>query len=262
MVSGIFPVTARAKANTSGESAKAHGLGWALRTRGEGQLKTFTANTGSGFLTGDTVTVSNGQGVNAFAIITANATGNIASVAWPGSILGGPAFVNTSIILVGFNREKHITKLNSANGSSSSLTNVGNANVINVTISNTGNSFALGSGKIATGSFTSNATGGISNTETQAIVWGANGGQFSNNQVNTAVVVVFTNAANGAVIGNTGGTWTVTANLDASAGGAVNATPGAIGGRAGRVTYEMLVIDRHIANGTSTVANSAVLPET
>ncbi len=260
-VEGIFPVSAKAKANTSGESAKVHGLGWALRTQGEGQITGFTANVGTGFLTGDTVTISNGQGVNASAIVTANATGNIASIAVP--VGGGPAFVNVASANILFNRESHVANLNIANGTGVTVVGAGVSNVINVLISNTGNTFALGAGIAAVGSFTSAGSGTpITNTQTQAIVWGANGGQFSNNQTNTAVVVTFTNA-NGTVVTFPGGTanLTLTANLVPSSGGAVTAK--SVGGRAGRVRYEMLVIDRHVVNGASgNTSNSAgILPE-
>jgi hypothetical protein len=250
-VIGIFPVSAKAKANTSGESAKIHALGWALRTQGEGQIINFLANTGSGFITGDTVTISNGQGANAFGTLTANATGNLVSL----TVSGGPAFVNVAQAAVAFNREKHVVAANlNVTGTAGAA---GNGTTINVTVSNTGNQFAIGAGSIAVGSFTSNLTGNpITNNITNSIAW-TSFGQFSNNQTNAAVVVTFTNASNGGVV--TG--LTATANLAASAGGAAAASK--LGGRAGRVRYEVLVVDRHIVNGASgNTSNSAgILPE-
>ena len=249
-VDGVFPVTPLNKANTTGEAAKVHGLGWAMRYAGLGPVITVVANNGSGFVTRERILLSNGS-ANGFAVITANATGNIASAV----VVSGNAglFPNTAVINETFVREKHVANLNFSN--STALTNVGNSNTINVTIANTN----LAYGVTAFASFTSNTTGGISNTQTQAIAWASNStvdwGLFSNTQTNTAVTIVFTNA-NGSVVG---GTFTATANLVTSTGGNANVT--ALGGRAGRVTYEMLVIDRHIANGaTGSFANTAQLP--
>ena len=249
-VNGVFPVTPGAKANTSGESSKVHALGWALRTAGEGQITSFNALNGSFFANGETAVVSNGNGANATLVITTNATSNLASV----TVTGGatPTYAVNTAAVVTFTREKHVANLNFSN--STALVGVGNSNVINFVISNTGLSYGVN----AIGSFTSNSTGGITNTQTQAVVWsGANIGLFANNQTNTAVVVTFTNA-NGTVIT---GTYVATANLVGSTGGTISAKT--LGGRAGRVTYETLVVDRHInATATSSVANSAgILPQ-
>ena len=249
-VNGLFPVTPGAKANTSGESGKVHGLGWALRTAGEGPVVSFniTATGTQRYANGETITMSNGNGTNATLVITSNGSGNLQSVALQ---TASPTYAVNTAAVFAFTREQHVANLNFTN--STALTGVGNANVINFVISNTNISYGVN----AVGSFTSNSTGGIQNTQTQAVVWGANAGLFANNQTNTAVVVTFTNA-NGTVVG---GTYVATANLVTSTGGAVSAK--ALGGRAGRVTYEMLVIDRHInATATSSVANSAgILPE-
>ena len=248
---GVFPVTPGAKANTtSSESGKVHGLGWALRTAGEGPVSTFNIGAAGSlrYANGETITMSNGNGTNATLVITSNGSGNLQSVAFR---TASPTYaVNTAAVFT-FTREQHVANLNFTN--STALTGVGNANVINFVISNTNISYGVN----AVGSFTSNSTGGITNTQTQAVVWGANAGLFANNQTNTAVVVTFTNA-NGTVVG---GTYVATANLVTSTGGTISAK--ALGGRAGRVTYEMLVIDRHInATATSSVANSAgILPE-
>jgi len=252
-VNGMFPVTPGAKANTSGESRKAQALGWALRTAGEGPVLTFNAANGSRFANGETAVLSNGNGSNATLTITSNATTNLASVAIQGG--PGPTYAVNTAAVVTFTREQHVSNLNFSN--STALTNVGNANTINVNIGNTGLSYGVN----AFASFLSNSTGGFTNTNTQAIAWAANStvnfGLFANNQTNTAVVITFTNA-NGAVVG---GTYVATANLLASTGGTITAK--GLGGRAGRVTYETLVVDRHInATATSSVTNSAgILPE-
>lgn len=253
---GIFPVTPLNKANTTGEASKVHGLGWALRTGGLGPITTLTATNGSGFGTGETVLVSGGS-VNAVASLTPNTTGNLqsASVLTTGFYPNGSAittigvFPNTSNLTVTFTRERHVANLNFAN--STALTNVGNANTINVSIANTNIPYGVN----ATSSLVSNSTGGITNSITQALTWSnPTWGLFSNAQTNTAVVITFTNA-NGSVVG---GTFTATANLVTSTAGTVTVTK--LGGRAGRVTYELLVVDRHIANGTTSFANTAQLP--
>ena len=247
---GIFPVTSWNKANTSGESAKVHGLGWALRTSGVGQITTIAAANGSGFANGDSVTVSGGSGPNAVLLLTTNATGNLVSA----SVYTQGLYPNVSSAVEGFNRDQHVANLNFANATA--ITGVGNGNTINITIaanSTTGEAW----GQSAFGSFTSNSTGGITNTQTQAVVWqlGNNAGIFSNAVANASLIFTLKNA-NGTAVG---GTYTVTANLVTSTGGFVNVTK--LGGRSGRVTYEMLVIDRHIANGTSSSANTPSLPQ-
>lgn len=250
-VDGVFPVTPYNKANTSGESAKVHGLGWALRKEGLGPITTIAAANGAGFANGDTASVSGGSGANAILVLTTNTTGNLVSA----SIYTQGLFANVSSASEGFNRDQHVANLNFAN--STALTGVGNGNTINVTIS-ANSTTGVPWGKSATGSFTSNSTGGISNTQTQAITWqlGNNAGIFSNAVANASLVITLTNA-NGTAVG---GTYTVTANLATSTGGFINVT--GVGGRSGRVTYEMLVIDRHIANGASgSVANTTQLPQ-
>jgi len=253
-VNGVFPVTPGAKANTtSSESTKVHGLGWALRTAGEGPIQSYNVSAAGSirYSNGETINVSNGNGTNGTLVITTTGTSNLASVAFGNGAVGPTYSVNTAAVFT-FTREQHVANLNFSN--STALTNVGNGNTININVSNTNIPYGVN----ATASITSNSTGGITNTITQAIAWGGtNWGLFANNQTNTAVVITFTNA-NGALVG---GTFTATANLVTSTGGSVSANR--LGGRAGRVTYEMLVIDRHInASVTSSVANSAgILPE-
>lgn len=248
-VDGIFPITPGAKANTSGESKKVHGLGWALRTASEGQIITFTgAANGSGFVNGDAINVTGGS-LNAVMTVTTNATGNLTG----GTIYTAGLFPNTSAATLAFNRDQHGTTLIYAN-STSALTNVGNANTINVTVTDT-RAAAEPWGKPATGSFTSNATAGFGASPV-TVTWTSNG-VFSNTANSTNLTVALTNAANGAVIGS------VTSSgltLTTSSGGFAGAIT--LGGRAGRVNYELLVVDRHInATATSSVANSTYLPQ-
>ncbi len=256
-VDGIFPVTPLNKANTSGESAKVHGLGWALRIAGEGPITTVTAANGN-FVNGETSTISGGS-ANAIVTLTTNATGNLAS----GVVTTPGLFPNTSSAVNAFNRELHVANVNFTN--STTLTGVGNANVLTLVIGNTN----IGYGVSARAVVVSNSTGGLTNTNTQAITWSGNTapvtnatgywGLFGNTQTNTAITATLTNA-NGTVIT---GTFVVTANLTPSTGGNVQVTMAnnLVKGRAGRVTYEMLVIDRHMANGTSSVANTVQLPQ-
>lgn len=240
-VAGIFPITPQAKANTSGESGKVHGLGWALRREWEGPILTVAAANGSGFANGETVVASGGS-VNAVISLTANATGNLTS-ATPQSSLTGGLFPNTSAISVTFTREKHVTQV-AFTGTNATFE--ASAAIITVTGTN------LSYGVAATANATTNSTGGF----TAAVAtFGNTPGLFGAAQVAANCTVVVTLASNGQVIGGL----TPTVTLATSTGGVVNGPT--LGGRAGRVAYEMLVIDRHLANGTSTVANSAQLPQ-
>jgi hypothetical protein len=242
-----------------GESARVHGLGWAQRRAYEGGISTLSAANGH-FANGETA-LANGGSTNATITLTTNATGNLVS----GAVTTQGTFNNTSEIGITFNRELHVTNVNITN--STALTGVGDANVIYLTIGNTDISY----GQNAVVPLVSNSTGGINNTVTQALTWGGNSsiatnissaangtgfwGLFANVQTNTAISATLVNA-NGTAVG---GTYAITANLTPSTGGNVHVST--LGGRAGRVTYEMLVIDRHMVNGTSTVANSVQLPQ-
>lgn len=240
---GQFPVTSWAKANTTGEAAKVHGSGWALRCNFEGPITGLAAANGSGFSNGDTVTVTGGT-TNSTVALTTNATGNLVSAV----VTSAGLFPNTSAVSVSFTREKHVANLNFSN--STVLTGVGNSNTINVLIS-ANSTDIIPNGVNAVGTFTSNSTGGITNSLTQAITWSAaNSGTFSNAATNTAVIVTFTNA-NGTVVG---GTFTATANLVTSTGGSV--TVSSLGGRAGRVTYEMLAVMSPYSLSNGALANS------
>ena len=211
-VDGIFPVTPANKANTNAESGKVHGLGWAMRTSGEGPVSSVVAAAnGSGFANGETVTVSGGS-VNGTITLTTNATGNLAS----GVITTAGLFPNTSSAVEGFNREQHVANVNVTGTASAGA---GNANVIVLTIGNTN----ITNGVVAVGRLVSNSTGGITNTQTQAIAWsgntpGANNtgfwGLFGNTQTNTAITSTFLNANGSPVTG-----LTISANLVTSSGG-------------------------------------------
>ena len=82
-------------ANSNSNSAHA---GWIVETLGSGPVKAFNvANGGISYTNTDYVTVSNGS-INAYGLITTNATGGIISVAMGNSAGGG--FVNNSISTV------------------------------------------------------------------------------------------------------------------------------------------------------------------
>jgi hypothetical protein len=252
---GIYPVTSFNKANTSGESARVHALGWAQRRAYEGPIISMSVANGV-FANGETVTVSGGSS-NATITLGTNATGNLASYV----ITNGGLFPNTSNTSTAFNRELHVANLN-VSGTDS---NIGDANVVYLYIGNTDISYGVNAFAV----LASNATGHVGNTQTQAITWSgntaeagntaiANGtgfwGLFANVQANTDVAVTVLNANGSPITG-----LTFSANLVPSTGGNTHVT--GLGGRAGRVTYETLVVDRHIANGTSSFANTVQLPQ-
>lgn len=260
---GQYAFTPAAYANGTGDFKKVPGgPGWVVRRAFEGPILTVVAANGTPFANGETVLISGGSS-NAVISLVANATGNLAS----GTILNPGLFPNTSGMTITFNRERHVEGLY-IGANTAAFTNLPAANApVTVTVSNTGNSFAVGSGGVtAVGVFVSNIATGITNTRLNTITWTgantppfANGtgfwGLFSNNQTNTAVVIVFTNA-NGQVIAN-GTPSSLAANLIPSTGGNVHAT--LLGGRAGRVQYETLVSTKYIANGgTANSTNSSV----
>lgn len=246
-------------ASFTGETRKVPGgTGWVVRTAGEGPINGLTASNGSGFANGETAVLSGGS-ANGLAVLTANATGNLASAV----ASSGGLFTNASSLSVTFNREEHVVKI-TLGANTNAFTNLPAANAaVSVTVSNTGNSFAT-AGQPAVGYFQTNVASGITNTILNTISWTAASGNtfanssvgagfaglFSNNQPNTAVVITFNIAANGLVVNAGGGA--LVANLATSTGGVVAAS--ALGGRAGRVRYETLVSTKFIANGA--LANS------
>lgn len=222
---GIFSVSEAELANTNGESRKASHQGWQLRTVGTGPISEAAVNAASsGHRTGDTITVSGGSS-NATITITANATGNMTSLAVTNP---GGGFSNQATATVTFNREKHVTAIVVGG------TPTGYSNTDYITVSNGISN--------ATATLSTNSTGGF----VTANVTVTQQGSFLNSQVSgNTVVTVF--AANGAASAGTGGTFTPT--LANSTGGSIFLT---LGGRAGRTSYETLVAFGQTANsGTS-----------
>jgi hypothetical protein len=227
--------------------------GWNLVRTGTGPIRTVSvANIGAGFVTGETITVSNGTS-NGVLTITANGfVGNATTNASPGNISsvavtsGGSGFaVNTAPVLT-FNREEYLSTLTvtgTASGYSNTDTVVvfGNATVAAITN--------------ATAAITTNSTGG---TLTFRIT---NIGLFSNAFTNTAAsstsnVRVLILAANGANSPGTGAT--ITANVVSSTGGSVVVTT--LGGRAGRRQYETLAVVRSMKNSDAD-AEDTIFPD-
>jgi hypothetical protein len=191
--------------------------GWIKTTVGTGPVLAISnVSGGAGFVNGATITISNGSS-NGVAVITTNATSNIVSVEVTS---GGSGFVNTSMVAATFTREKY------ANAIVYTGTATGYTNGDIVTISN-----AIIN---ATATVSTNATGG---TLTFAFT---NKGVFSNTISNTQVVISIANSSGGTSSGS-GATFT-SANLFASTGGTINLDSISLGGRAGRINREPLVV--------------------
>lgn|ERR1017187_4156435 len=227
---GQFAVTKAEIANTSGESAKTHGPGWALRRAGQGGIATITVVGGTGFSNGETVVLSGGQ-TNAIATLTTNATGNLVSA----SVTAG-LFPNTSVMVKTYQRQKHLLSITPAG------TGTGYANTDYIVAAN---GISVGSGNVVT-----NATGGLGAGQGSITVGQV--GLWANNIANTLVTLTIL-AANGAASNGSGAT--LTANLVTStANGTLTVT---LGGRANRVTYETLTVVKGITAGnTSTLLPS------
>lgn len=206
-------------AATLGQNKGAH-AGWNKIVRGTGGITSVAVTgAGSGYYTGDTVTVSNGSS-NATLTITANATNNIASI---GVTAPGAGWVNSSVAVVTFNNEKHLTAV------TISGTAVGYANT---------DVIQFGNGSInATATFVTNATGGFVTANVTIVTRGLFPNALANNQLSATIF-----AANGAASAGSGAT---------AAGGLANGTGGAatvvVGGRSGRYQYETLVAMSSIA---------------
>jgi hypothetical protein len=231
VVVGQFMASANAMANTSGERSKLTSAGWQMRVAGEGPLLSVTASGGNTFANGETIAMGNG-GAAGVLTITANATGNIGSVA----VTSGGRFVNGSVITYTFQRQKHLLSITVG------VTPTGYNNTDVIVASN---GIVNGAATILT-----NSTGGF----VTANLTLTNVGLWANNVANNTVVITAL-AANGAASNGTSATFT--ANLVTSAGGAVNTTSSVLGGRAGRVTYETLVAAAFkTASNTSTLLPS------
>lgn len=207
--------------------------GWVVVRRGEGPITAMSASGGAGFKTGDTITVSNGS-ANATATLTANATGNLVSVGIPSTGLGS-GYVNASVVVAGFNREKHVTVITYTG------TATGYSNTDVVTVSN-----AIVN---ATATVSTNATGG---TLTFTIT---NSGTVANTTANNQLVVTIANSTGGAS-GGSGATFG--ANAVASTGGTLNGIT--VGGRSGRVQYENIAVVRSMANADAD-AEDTIFPD-
>ena len=229
-VAGLFGVD-QTEATVKGRGVTP---GWVIVRQGTGPITAMTASGGAGFVTGDSITVSNGS-ANATATLVANATGNLVSVAIRSTGLGS-GYVNNSVVVTGFNREKHVTLITY----SGTATGYNNTDVI--TVSNTG--FIN-----ATATVSTNATGG---TLTFTVT---NSGRVANTTANAALVVAIANATGGAS-GGSGATFG--ANAVASTGGTL--TVSTVGGRSGRIQYENIVVVRSMSNAAAD-AEDTIFPD-
>lgn len=228
-VAGIFGV------DQTEATVKARGVtpGWVIVRQGTGPVTGITATGGAGFVTGDSITVSNGS-ANATATLVANATGNLVSVSINSGV--GSGYVNASVVVAGFNREKHVTVITYTG----TATGYNNTDV--VTVSNTG--FIN-----ATATVSTNATGG---TLTFTIT---NSGRVANTTANAALVVAIANSTGGAS-GGSGATFG--ANAVPSTGGTLTVTT--VGGRSGRIQYENVAVVRSMSNAAAD-AEDTVFPD-
>lgn len=197
--------------------------GWNIVRTGTGPITAMSASGGTGFKTGDTITVSNGS-ANAVTTVTANATGNLVSVAIPSTGLGS-GYVNASVVVAGFNREKHVTSI-SYTGTATGYSNTDIVTVANAIVN-------------ATATVSTNATGG---SLTFTIT---NSGQIANTTANNQLVVTIANSSGGAS-GGSGATFA--ANATPSSGGTLNGIT--VGGHAGRIQYENIAVVRSMSNST------------
>lgn len=207
--------------------------GWNIVRTGTGPITAMTASGGVGFKTGDTITVSNGS-ANATATVTANATGNLVSVGIPSTGLGA-GYVNSSVVVAGFNREKHVTSITYTG------TATGYSNTDVVTVSN-----AIVN---ATATVSTNATGGsLTFTITDS-------GTIANTTANNQLVVTIANSTGGAS-GGSGATFS--ANATPSTGGSLSGIT--VGGRSGRIQYENIAVVRSMSNSDAD-AEDTIFPD-
>ena len=217
--------------------------GWNLVRTGTGPVTgvSVTANVGVAFATGETIRVSNGS-ANGTLTITANGfagnstsnvvAGNISSVAVTS---GGAGFVTNTGVVVGFNRERHLSTI-VYTGTATGYSNTDTIRVANATTN-------------ATATVSTNSTGGtLAFTIT-------NLGIFANTIANNQLVVAAL-AANGANSAGSGAT--ITATVVPSTSGSVTITT--LGGRSGRILYENLAVVRTMSNAGAD-AEDAVFPD-
>jgi hypothetical protein len=228
-VAGLFGVD-QTEATVAGKGVTP---GWNIVRTGTGPITAMTATGGTGFKTGDTITVSNGS-ANATATLTANATGNLVSVGIPSNGLGS-GYVNASIVATGFNREKHVTLI-TVTGTATGYSNTDVITVANAIVN-------------ASATVSTNATGG---TLTFTVT---NSGTIANTTANNQLVVTIANSTGGAS-GGSGATFG--ANAVASTGGTLAGIT--VGGRSGRVQYENIAVVRSMANAGAD-AEDTVFPD-
>lgn len=227
--------------------------GWNLVRTGTGPVTGVAVSAiGANFVTGETVTISNGTS-NGILTVTANGfVGNSTSNATAGNISsvsvtsGGSGFAVNTGVVIAFNREKHLDTL-TVSGTASGYSNTDTVVVY-------GNS-SVGAIVNATAAITTNATGGSLTFRITSV------GLFSNAFVNTAVssaanVNVKILASNGANSAGSGAT--ITANVVPSTGGTLAITT--LGGRAGRTQYENLAVVRSMSNSDAD-AEDVVFPD-
>ena len=237
-VFGIFGV------DQTEAGVKARGVtpGWNLVRTGTGPVTgTSVTNVGVAFATGETIKVSNGSS-NGTLTITANGfAGNSTSNAVAGNISsvavtsGGAGFVTNTGVVVGFNRERHLSTI-VYTGTATGYSNTDTIRVANATTN-------------ATATVSTNSTGG---TLTFTIT---NLGIFANTIANNQLVVAAL-AANGANSAGSGAT--ITATVVPSTSGSVTITT--LGGRSGRILYENLAVVRTMSNAGAD-AEDAVFPD-
>lgn len=198
---------------------------------------------GAGYVTGDIATFSNGS-ANALGTVTANATGNITSIA---ITRAGRGFSNTLNTVVSFKNANGGSTGNAIVSAAASPGGTGYNNTDVITFSNGVTN--------ATATPTTNSTGGITSIAITAV-----GRGFINA---TAIAVGVTNATGGATGGSgatitpTLHTTTVTFTVGTGSGSTLVAV---LGGRAGRIEYETLVAMKGITGPAVASANSTYLP--
>jgi len=229
---GVFAASASEIANTDAEGSRVTTPGWQLRRAGAGPVVSIAVTVaGSGFVNGETITISGGQS-NATGTIATTGTGNAMTSV---TVTTGGRFINTTGLSYTFNRDyKHLKEVIVTDGGTG--------------YDNT-DTFVASNGTVnATGTVTTNTEGGITSLtiDTGAI------GKWAAAKVNGDVPITVL-AANGAA--SNGSTASLAANIVTSSSGTVVAT---LGGRAGRVHYETLVSVKSI---TSNTGNDTYLPQ-
>jgi hypothetical protein len=248
---GVFGVD-KTEAGVKGKGVT---QGWVLVRTGTGPATAASASViGAAFATGETITISNGTS-NGVLTITANGfAGNSTSNALAGNIssvavtTGGAGFAVNTDVVIGFNREKHLSTLTVA-GTASGYSNTDTIVVYgNATVAATTN---------ATAAIVTNSTGGFVTANVRITAIGLMSNAFTNTAAaSTSNVNVKILAANGANSAGTGAT--ITANVIGSTGGTV--VINTLGGRAGRTLYETLAVVRGMTNSDGD-AEDTVFPD-